>query len=73
MPPGAAGAPALVATKCFPRGCTTGPRRIPSEGPVSAYAIDDETAIKVVGSTVEVVSEGQWQLFNSRANASDVS
>jgi dipeptidase E len=41
--------------------------------PVPAYAIDDETAIKVVGSTVEVVSEGKWQLFNSRANARDVS
>jgi dipeptidase E len=40
---------------------------------VPAYAIDDETAIKVVGSTVEVVSEGKWQLFNSRANARDVS
>ena len=28
-----------------------------------AYAIDDETAIKVVDGTVEVVSEGHWQLF----------
>ena len=28
-----------------------------------AYAIDDETAIKVVDGTVEVVSEGQWKLF----------
>jgi dipeptidase E len=28
-----------------------------------AYAIDDDTAIKVDG-TVEVVSEGQWKLFN---------
>jgi dipeptidase E len=32
--------------------------------PVPAYAIDDETAIKVVGSTVEVVSEGQWKLLS---------
>lgn len=29
-----------------------------------AYAIDDETAIKVVDGTVEVVSEGQWKLFS---------
>jgi dipeptidase E len=29
-----------------------------------AYAIDDQTAIKVVNGTVEVVSEGQWKLFN---------
>jgi len=28
-----------------------------------AYAIDDETAIKVVDGTVEVVSEGQWKLL----------
>jgi dipeptidase E len=28
-----------------------------------AYAIDDQTAIKVVDDTVEVVSEGKWRLF----------
>ena len=28
-----------------------------------AYAIDDDTAIKVIDDTVEVVSEGHWQLF----------
>ena len=28
-----------------------------------AYAIDDQTAIKVVDGTVEVVSEGHWKLF----------
>jgi dipeptidase E len=28
-----------------------------------AYAIDDQTAIKVVDGTVEVVSEGHWRLF----------
>ena len=28
-----------------------------------AYAIDDETAIKVVDGTVEVVSEGHWKRF----------
>lgn len=32
--------------------------------PVPVYAIDDETAIKVNNGVVEVVSEGQWQLFN---------
>ena len=31
--------------------------------PVPAYAIDDETAIKVVDGAVEVVSEGHWRLF----------
>ena len=29
-----------------------------------AYAIDDQTAIKVVGGTVEVVSEGNWKFFD---------
>jgi dipeptidase E len=28
-----------------------------------AYAIDDQTAIKVVDGTVEVVSEGHWRHF----------
>ena len=28
------------------------------------YAIDDETAIKVVDGAVEVVSEGHWQRFD---------
>jgi dipeptidase E len=32
--------------------------------PVPTYAIDDETAIKVIDRTVEVVSEGNWKLFN---------
>jgi dipeptidase E len=31
--------------------------------PAPTYAIDDETAIKVTDGTVEVVSEGQWKLF----------
>ncbi|MCI0439422.1 MAG: Type 1 glutamine amidotransferase-like domain-containing protein [Chloroflexi bacterium] len=30
---------------------------------VPGYAIDDQTAIKVVEGTVEVVSEGHWKLF----------
>jgi dipeptidase E len=31
--------------------------------PAPGYAIDDQTAIKVVDGTVEVVSEGHWKLF----------
>ncbi|MBL7255594.1 Type 1 glutamine amidotransferase-like domain-containing protein [Paractinoplanes lichenicola] len=31
--------------------------------PNPSYAIDDDTAIKVVGDTVEVISEGNWTLF----------
>ena len=33
------------------------------QGP--AYAIDDETAISVVGDAVEIVSEGHWRLFTA--------
>jgi dipeptidase E len=32
---------------------------------VPGYAIDEETAIKVVDGAVEVVSEGHWKLFDS--------
>ncbi|RYG36055.1 peptidase E [bacterium] len=32
---------------------------------IPAYAIDDQTAIKVVDGAVEVVSEGSWKLLNS--------
>jgi len=35
--------------------------------PVSTYAIDDETAIKVSDDNVEVVSEGHWKLFTPTA------
>jgi dipeptidase E len=31
--------------------------------PAPGYAIDDQTAIKVTGTTVEVISEGHWKLF----------
>jgi dipeptidase E len=39
--------------------------------PVPGYAMDDETAIKVVGGTVEVVSEGHWKLFTRSAVATE--
>ncbi|HEX9069063.1 MAG TPA: Type 1 glutamine amidotransferase-like domain-containing protein [Ktedonobacterales bacterium] len=31
--------------------------------PVPCYAIDDQTAIQVVDSAVEVITEGHWKLF----------
>jgi dipeptidase E len=31
--------------------------------PVPVYAIDDQSAVKVSGGAVEVVSEGHWKLF----------
>jgi dipeptidase E len=32
---------------------------------VPVYAIDDQTAIKVIGDSVEVVSEGEWKRFTA--------
>lgn len=32
---------------------------------VPLYAIDDQTALKVVDDTIDVISEGQWRLFNA--------
>jgi dipeptidase E len=37
-----------------------------------AYAIDDETAIRVVDGTVHVISEGQWRLFGDQNSAPGV-
>ncbi len=37
--------------------------RMAAEVPVPTYAIDDQTALKVIGGSVEIVSEGQWKLF----------
>jgi dipeptidase E len=37
--------------------------RLQAQLPVPTYAIDDQTAIKVVNGAVEVVSEGRWKLF----------
>jgi dipeptidase E len=41
-----------------------------AEIPGPAYAIDDETAIKVTDGTVEVVSEGHWKLLTPSLEAS---
>jgi hypothetical protein len=36
-----------------------------------AYAIDDQTAIKVIDGSVEVVSEGHWKLFVRESSGGD--
>jgi dipeptidase E len=46
-----------------PESSTAKVARMAAEVPVPTYGIDDETAIKVVDGTAEVVSEGHWQLF----------
>jgi dipeptidase E len=37
--------------------------RLQAQVPLPTYAIDDQTALKVVDGAVEVVSEGHWKLF----------
>ena len=46
-----------------PESSTANAKRMAAEVPVPTYAIDDQTAIKVQGGSVEVISEGHWQLF----------
>lgn len=50
-----------------PESSTANVARMAAEVPVPTYGIDNETAIKVVGGTVEVVSEGHWKLFSARS------
>ncbi len=44
--------------------CGTNAEKWAAKLPVPVYAIDDNTAIKVTDGTVEVISEGNWKLFN---------
>jgi dipeptidase E len=47
----------------FPENSLANAERWAAEVPVPGYAIDDQTAIKVVDGTAEVISEGNWKLF----------
>ena len=44
-------------------GSLTNTEKWASKLPVPVYAIDDDTAIKVTDSDIEVISEGRWKLF----------
>ena len=65
-------------SRCFrtwsARTCRTLPWPTSNDGPpgfsVPAYAIDDQTAVKVIDGAVEVVSEGHWKLFSPSPEAS---
>lgn len=46
-----------------PESTTARVERMAAEVPVPTYAIDDQTAIKVVDGEVEVISEGHWKQF----------
>ncbi|MDQ1704609.1 MAG: dipeptidase [Frankiaceae bacterium] len=48
----------------LPENTTTDAERWAATIAGPAYAIDDETAIRVIDGGVDVVSEGHWRLFN---------
>lgn len=49
----------------FPTNTPADAERWAADIGIPAYAIDEQTAIKVINGTVEVVSEGQWKQFPS--------
>ena len=49
--------------EAFPTNTMADAERWAADIGVPAYAIDEQTAIKVVAGAVEVVSEGRWELF----------
>lgn len=50
----------------FPDNSLTNIKKLAATIPIPSYAIDDQTAIKVQDGSIEVISEGQWQLFNAK-------
>ena len=49
----------------FPENSLASLEKLAATIPIPSYAIDDQTAIKVSDGRIEVISEGQWKLFNS--------
>jgi dipeptidase E len=47
----------------FPKNSFANLEKLSTTIPVPSYAIDDNTAIKVIDGNIEVISEGQWKLF----------
>jgi dipeptidase E len=47
----------------MPENSMAGAEQWAAKLPGPGYAIDDQTAIRVTGGTVDVVSEGHWKLF----------
>jgi dipeptidase E len=49
----------------FPANSLANQEKLAATIPVPSYAIDDQTAIKVIDGTVEIISEGKWKLFKA--------
>ncbi|HEY0739975.1 MAG TPA: Type 1 glutamine amidotransferase-like domain-containing protein [Chryseosolibacter sp.] len=47
----------------FPDNSLQNLERLAGTLPFASYAIDDQTAIKIVDGNIEVISEGNWKLF----------
>jgi dipeptidase E len=47
----------------FPENSLANLEKLAATLPMSSYAIDDQTAIKVNDGKIEVISEGQWKFF----------
>ncbi len=50
--------------KDLPDNCMANAEKWAASMPCSSYAIDDQTAIRVIDGSVEVISEGHWKQFN---------
>ena len=51
--------------EAFPKNSLANLEKLAATLPMPSYAIDDQTAIKVVDGEVEVISEGHWKLFKA--------
>jgi dipeptidase E len=49
----------------FPKNSMANMEKLAATLPMPSYAIDDQTAIKVVDGNIEVISEGNWKLFTT--------
>ncbi|OGH21340.1 MAG: hypothetical protein A2958_00880 [Candidatus Levybacteria bacterium RIFCSPLOWO2_01_FULL_38_13] len=51
-------------SKWFPKVRLDYLEKLTKNRPVQFYAIDDDTAVKVDGDKIEIISEGSWKRFN---------
>lgn len=49
----------------FPKNSLANIEKLAMTLSVPSYAIDDDTAIRVVDDKIEIISEGKWKLFNA--------
>jgi dipeptidase E len=47
----------------FPENSLANLQKVAATLPMPSYAIDDQTAIKIINHTIEVITEGHWKLF----------